>query len=700
MKGAAKIIILPFLCLAFTLFTCPLHSQTDSEVERAGQQADRLLQEEYIQEKIKGVPEKPAEVEVQKAPEPKKEETKFLAKKIILTGCESFPAESFSSILSKLENKEISLGDLVSAAKEVEGEYLKRGIIAAVIIPPQEIKDGSVTLQAIEARMGKLEIPKHKYYNRERLAYYWKTPRAEILRYNKISKSLQLMNKNPDREVKAALHAGKKPGSTDAILTAKTRFPVHGTASISNEGSSETGKTISSFGLRHNNFLGRDDTFLGSYTSSRDYGGSGFYHSMPINFSGASVFYGYGRGMSIPTKDIASSGIKSKTRNVTFSLNQDIYKDGENSGDVFIGFDAKDKVIHYDEGVYSKDSLRIIKSGANFQQRGLNGVTYISPEISQGVDAFGASPRNNPVASRGAKSNFTKFNLEAQHKRTLPFNLQASLKAEGQFSSTKLTPQEQFSLGGIDSVRGYPLGDYYADAGVASSAELLVPAYFIPQALRLPYSQRPLKDNLTFIGFIDYGFGMRRNPSATDKKSVTELAMGTGMRISLYNQALLRMEWGFPIGANHPITQAGKSHFHLTIDIQDNLPEEIERIRKAIAEGKREKSAFRLVDAQLAQETNQLRISLAGYMQKAEQAYAEGKLEEAKEIYKKVEAICESLQEQAQDYILACRKQEEDLKDESRQALLYYRAGKTEKAREIWQKIIQEAQPKKLALKY
>ena len=42
-----------------------------------------------------------------------------------------------------------------------------------------------------------------------------------------MSKSIQLMNKNADRDVSATLHAGKKPGTTDVLLDVKTRFPIH-----------------------------------------------------------------------------------------------------------------------------------------------------------------------------------------------------------------------------------------------------------------------------------------------------------------------------------------------------------------------------------------------------------------------------------------------------------------------------------------
>jgi hemolysin activation/secretion protein len=573
-KTLGKIVIF----LIFTLFSLAAYSQID--VEKATRETDRLGQKEKIEEKLRQPPsEKPPEIKPPEAPVAK-EEQKFFVKKINLEGCETFSPQDFSSSIAKYENRELTLSDLSILAREIEQGYLKRGVIAPVFLSPQEIKEGVVTLQVVEARMGDLQIQEHKYFKKKRLNYYWKIPAGEILHYDKISQGVQLMNKNPDRLVRAALRRGKKPGTTDVLLTPQTRFPVHLTASFDNEGSASTGKGRTGLGIRHNNFLGLEDTVLAGYSFGNYFDGIYAYHSLPLNYNGASLLYGYSRSESKPTKEYAPYGIKSEVKDTSISLHQDLYQKDEYLGEVFLGFEAKDKTVRTNDGPYNRDRLRIFNLGANLIRRDLKSTTSISPELSQGVAAFGASKRHNPLASREAKSTFSKFNLDIQQRRVLPWNLQANLKFKTQIASTKLTPQEEFSLGGIDSVRGYPSGDYSADNAILSSAELLIPSLFIPKSWRLPYAQQSLREQTTALVFVDYGWGKRRGPAAFEKKSADLLGIGVGLRFNLFDQAILRLEWGFPVASNRPITEAGHSQFHFSVDFQEKLPGEIERIRK------------------------------------------------------------------------------------------------------------------------
>lgn len=552
--------------ILFILIVNPLYSQVD--IEKATREADRLLRED-AEEELREIPEKPTILKPEEALPPIKKEEKFFIKKIDLVGCESFPPEEFSSIVEKYQNKELALADLNTLAKEIEQEYLRRGVISAVFVPPQEIKEQTVILRVVEARMGEFKIEEQRYFKKERLKYYWNIPQGEILRYEKISKSIQMMNKNPDRKVKAALLSGKKPGTTDILVTSETRFPVHFISTFDKEGAVPTGKSRTGLGVRHNNFLGLDDTLLTGYTFGKDFSGIYAYHNLPISPVGTSLVYGYSSSRAVPKKEYAAFGIRSAASSASLSLHQDIYKEDEYLGAIFLGFDAKDKTIEINTGTSNRDRLRIINLGGSFVWRGFGSTTYFSPEFSQGIDAFGASSKENPLASRGARSVFSKFNLGIQSKRTLPLDLQAVLKFKAQIPSTKLFPQEEFSLGGIDSVRGYPAGDYLADNAVFTSGELLIPSFFIPRNWRLPYAKEPIREDATVLVFVDHGWGKRRGALSTEKDSVNLLAVGPGLRVRLFDQAFLRFEWGFPLG-NKSITESGNSRFHFSVDFQTN----------------------------------------------------------------------------------------------------------------------------------
>jgi len=560
-----KIKLLLTFAFAFLIVTGRAYSQT--ALEQAVRESDIMKEElKAKREQLKKVPEKAPEIEIKERP-PLKEEKKFFVKKINLVGCESFSPQDFSVLTNKYENKEVTFTELDNLCKEIEQEYIKRGIVAAVFIPQQEIINQTITLQVVEARMGELQINDHKYFKKNRLSYYWKVKQDEILRYDKVSQSLQEMNKNPDRKVRAVLHAGKKPRTTDVLLEPKTTFPVHLISSYDREGVIASGKSRTGVGFKHNNLLGLDDTLIGGTTFGNDFNGEYAYHSIPITGRGTNLIYGYSHSSTRPKKDVTEFGIKSLSDSYSISLHQDIFKKADYLGDVYAGFEANDKTIKVSSEPANRDRLRIFNIGTSLQLRSFGSVTIINPEVFQGVDAFGASQNHNPMASRGAHSLFTKFNLALLHKRILPFGLQTNLKFKSQVSSTKLTPQEEFNLGGIDSVRGYPAADYQADNGINTSIEILSPAFFLPRDWKCAISKEPLRDIITPLIFVDYGWGMRRGALPTEKREVSMLGAGAGIRFKLFNKAYLRLEWGFPLG-DRPLTQGGHSQFHFAVDFE------------------------------------------------------------------------------------------------------------------------------------
>lgn len=530
---------------------------------------------EKLREKLRAQPKKaPFNIE-------KKEifnDTSFYIEKINLVGMAAFEPKTFDFIIGKYENKEVSLNKLGKLAEDIEQEYLKRGLIAACFVPPQEIKQKTVTLQIVEAKMGKLEIQEHKYFNKDRLNYYWRVKQNELLHYDKLAKSIKFMNKNPDREVKATLHSGQKPETADILLNVNTQFPFHATYSFDREGVPSSGRQRQGWGFRHNNLLGLDDTFLGEYSRGKHFNGISQYHSVPITKAGTSLLYGYNYNKSFPKGDLESYGIDSRSKNSNVLIYQDIFRKEEYLGEIHGGFDFKDKTTKLNTGTLNRDRLRTLRIGNGLVFTQDQSIINLNLEISQGLNMFG-SRRKNSFSSRGAKNVFSRFNLGGEYKRKLFSDLQVNLRLSGQIASTKLTPQEEFSLGGIDSVRGYPSGDYLADNAYQGNIDILLPAFFIPQSTRIPYDAYSLKDNITPLLFFDQGYGKRMGVLSTDNKTVNLTSVGAGIRIRLFNQIAVRLEWGFPIGHKR-ITEGGNSQFHFSVDFEDRIPREVERIKK------------------------------------------------------------------------------------------------------------------------
>jgi hemolysin activation/secretion protein len=95
--------------------------------------------------------------------------------------------------------------------------------------------------------------------------------------------------------------------------------------------------------------------------------------------------------------------------------------------------------------------------------------------------------------SRRAQAIFAKAALTASREQKLPAGCSLLVRASGQAARGALISNEQFALGGINSVRGYYQGDQYGDCGWSGSLELRSPyletqvaeiARFVPAWLR------------------------------------------------------------------------------------------------------------------------------------------------------------------------------------------------------------------------
>ena len=105
--------------------------------------------------------------------------------------------------------------------------------------------------------------------------------------------------------------------------------------------------------------------------------------------------------------------------------------------------------------------------------------------LVQGLDAFDATERGDPLASRiDAGGAFSKLALWAEYVRSLGSHFSLQLSGEGQIASRPLLASEEMGLGGRAFLRGYDYREFAGDRGVAGGAELRYDFARAPEPLR------------------------------------------------------------------------------------------------------------------------------------------------------------------------------------------------------------------------
>ena len=135
----------------------------------------------------------------------------------------------------------------------------------------------------------------------------------------------------------------------------------------------------------------------------------------------------------------------------------------------------------------------MLRVGLNYDWIDSTGRNFISFSVFQGLEeAFGGMENNDTKSSRfGADNRFTKAYVNWARVQKVMDRVSILIRGSGQASTRPLVVTEQFFIGGADSVRGYPLGEFLGDDGYNVSTELRVSPLPNQEILQLALFRRP-----------------------------------------------------------------------------------------------------------------------------------------------------------------------------------------------------------------
>jgi hemolysin activation/secretion protein len=106
------------------------------------------------------------------------------------------------------------------------------------------------------------------------------------------------------------------------------------------------------------------------------------------------------------------------------------------------------------------------------------GVSFVANGVYTNAEEFAAK-------RAGAGPSFFIAHLSLQRQQILPRNWSLDVRLDGQLANEPLISNEQYAVGGVDTVRGYTEAERLGDDGVHASLELRT-----PQLLTIPHSDR------------------------------------------------------------------------------------------------------------------------------------------------------------------------------------------------------------------
>jgi hemolysin activation/secretion protein len=172
--------------------------------------------------------------------------------------------------------------------------------------------------------------------------------------------------------------------------------------------------------------------------------------------------------------------------------------------------------------------LTVLRFSQEWLRRGRNQVLAARSLISGGIDAFDATVNGEP-----GDGEFVAWLGQFQWARRLATaDMQLIFRADAQATNGVLPSMEQFTVGGISTVRGYRENRLIADTGFVASIETRIPVY----------DSESGNFSLQVAPFVDYGHVSNRSGSDPVHSDIT--SVGVALLGRLYERINVTVNYG------------------------------------------------------------------------------------------------------------------------------------------------------------
>lgn len=404
--------------------------------------------------------------------------------------------EQLAPAVASFKDRALSFAELQNAAIAVATAYRKAGWIVRVYLPQQDITQGIVTIQIVEAKFGAVHVEGKTLVSNSRIEHVVEgaqTPGTAV-NADALDRALLLIDDLPGVSATGRLQEGQNQAETDLVLAVADGPRVTGDVEADNAGARSTGlgRVIADASLNSLFGLGdRADAML-LHSLGSDYERAAY--SQPVGSDG----WRLGINASHLTYKVittAFAALDARGTSTTAGLEANYPLVRRRLENLYFTFSLDDK--RFDNkasgattSVYSVRSASFGLNGNLFDLVGGGGANNASLSLEQGNLDLGNSPNegDDALTTRTA-GGFRKLHFLAARQQVVTdqFSLYAALS--GQIASKNLDSSEKFYLGGSSGVRAYPANEGGGTEGVMLNLEARE---------RLPL-------NFSVTGFFDIG---------------------------------------------------------------------------------------------------------------------------------------------------------------------------------------------------
>jgi len=471
-----------------------------------------------------------------------------------VVGASLYPEADLLAVSGFVPGSELTLADLQVMAGRITEFYRRNGyFLARAYLPPQDIRDQTVTVEVSEGRYGKVELR-----NKSRLADSIANARlqglagGDLIRDEPLEQRLMSLSDVPGIAVRSTLVPGAAAGTSDLIVEVNPGRPVTGSVDFDNAGNRYTGIYRLGATVNVNNPLGLGDMFtLRALTTGEGltYGSVAW----QVQAGRGTVGVAYSRLNYTLGKEFAALQAHGTAEVATVFGRYPLVRSRNDNLYAQLALDIKrfEDRVDVVPSVTHRRSQVLIGSlyGDHRDSVGGGSLNYGSLNLAAGnLDIQTPAARAADALTARTNGQFSKLSFHGTRVQRLgsgPFSVAASIG--GQVASKNLDVSEKMELGGMDGVRAYPQGEAYADEGVLINLEA---------RMDLPKFSPRMPGQMQLLAFVDGGsVTINKEPWAAGTNHRNLSGAGVGFNWSDPGNFLVRAYYARKLG-NTPALSA------------------------------------------------------------------------------------------------------------------------------------------------
>ncbi len=461
-----------------------------------------------------------------------------------------------------------SIAEVENARSTLEEVYRKKGYqTVAVDIPEQNVEHGVVYLHVIEGRVSRLRVKGSRYFSLGSIkAGVPELAEGNVPNLPVMQEQLAALGgQSADRTVTPIMRAGEVPGTVEVDLKVKDKLPLHGSLELNGRNVASTSLLRLISTVRYDNLWQKlhsaslmyqvspensneVDVWAGTYSMPipqtdmklalygvRSYSDAAIASAGAINIIGQGEIYGLRLIKPLPTVDRYSHSMITGVDYKFFGENLNLVgADTLKTPIDYIPF-----TVQYNSTLRGKESLTSFNLGMNFAVRGM-GNEFAEFEEKR----------------HGSRPNYFYLTSGLNFEQDLPLDFRFASRVTGQVADTPIINNEQFAMGGMQSVRGYFEVQALADSGFTGSLEIKSPR-LVPVSLEYV-------NELQAIAFFDGGYGRNYSVLPGTPETTQLASTGFGMRFRMWEYFKGILDVGFPLISRDTV-QAGDPKLHFIV---------------------------------------------------------------------------------------------------------------------------------------